>query len=130
MRYFTLLFFLTLGMRPFGYTIEPVRIHSVDSCIVTLVGDERQRWVTWSDEAWREGDHAEAVIRDGQVVSLRWDRQTPRLAAARRRRTSKRDTLELSELKGDPAEGTKAEAVVGRLLTMGENKRPKPTGHH
>lgn len=131
MRYhFMLLFFLTLGMRPMGYDIRLMRVQEVRSCIVTMADEDGRRWRVWSDEAWRTGDFAEAITFRGKVVELRREWTLPRTAAARRHRSRKVDTLELAGLKGDPAEGIKTEPVGGSLLTKGENRRPKPTGHH
>ena len=67
--WFSLLFFLTIGMAPFGYRIEPLRVRDIQSCMVTLVGENE--YTVFSDEAWRIGDQAEAIVREGEIVEVR-----------------------------------------------------------
>lgn len=68
--WFALLFFLTIGMKPFGYTIEPLRVKDIQSCMVTLVGESEYK--VWSDEAWRVGDRAEAIVKGGEIIEIRY----------------------------------------------------------
>lgn len=68
--WFSLLFFLTIGMCPFGYKIETLRVKNIDSCILTLSGEKN--YVTWSDEVWEIGDIAEAIIRDDQIIEVKY----------------------------------------------------------
>ena len=68
---FALLAFLTLGMRPFGWTVEDVRVTEVRQGLVTMLGDDAVYQIT-EDESWRVGDRAEAIVRDGRIVEVRW----------------------------------------------------------
>lgn len=68
---FALLAFLTLGMRPFGWSVEDVRVTEVRQGLVTMVGDDAVYQIT-EDESWRVGDRAEAIVRDGKIVEVRW----------------------------------------------------------
>ena len=70
-RWFALLAFLTLGMRPFGWSVEDVRVAEVRQGLVTMVGDDAVYQIT-EDESWRVGDRAEAIVRDGRIVEVRW----------------------------------------------------------
>lgn len=70
-RWFALLAFLTLGMRPFGWSVEDVRVTEVRQGLVTMVGDDAVYQIT-EDEAWRVGDRAEAIVRDGKIVEVRF----------------------------------------------------------
>ena len=70
-RWFALLAFLTLGMRPFGWSVEDVRVTEVRQGLVTMVGDDAVYQIT-EDESWRVGDRAEAIVRDGRIVEVRW----------------------------------------------------------
>ena len=62
--WFACLFFLTIGMLPFGYRIEPLQVTEVRHGLVTLQGDDSVFQVD-EEEAWRPGDRAEAIVRDG-----------------------------------------------------------------
>ena len=70
-RWFALLAFLTLGMRPFGWSVEDVRVTEVRQGLVTMVGDDAVYQIT-EDESWLAGDRAEAIVRDGRIVEVRW----------------------------------------------------------
>lgn len=70
-RWFALLAFLTLGMRPFGWSVEDVRVTEVRQGLVTMVGDDAVYQIT-EDESWRVGDRAEAIVREGRIVEVRW----------------------------------------------------------
>lgn len=68
---FALLAFLTLGMRPFGWSVEDVRVTEVRQGLVTMVGADAVYQIE-AAEAWRVGDRAEAIVRDGRIVEVRW----------------------------------------------------------
>ena len=70
-RWFALLAFLTLGMRPFGWSVEPLKVTEVRQGLVTMVGEDAVYQIT-EDEAWRVGDRAEAIVREGRIVEVRW----------------------------------------------------------
>lgn len=70
-RWFALLAFLTLGMRPFGWSVEEVRVTEVRQGLVTMVGADAVYQIT-EDESWRVGDRAEAIVRDGKIIEVRW----------------------------------------------------------
>lgn len=70
-RWFALLAFLTLGMRPFGWSVEDVRVTEVRQGIVTMVGADAVYQIT-EDESWRVGDRAEAIVRNGRIVEARF----------------------------------------------------------
>lgn len=70
-RWFALLAFLTLGMRPFGWSVEPLKVTEVRQGLVTMVGEDSVYQIT-EDEAWRVGDRAEAIVRNGRIVEVRW----------------------------------------------------------
>lgn len=72
-RWFALLAFLTLGMRPFGWSVEDVRVTEVRQGLVTMVGSDAVYQIT-EDESWRVGDRAEAIVRDGKIVEVRYAR--------------------------------------------------------
>lgn len=67
MRYYALLFFLTLGMACMGYKVETLTVTRVEKGIVTM-GD----YTIPEHEAWRVGDRAEAIVRDGKIVEVRF----------------------------------------------------------
>lgn len=69
--WFALLFFLTIGMRPFGWSVEDVRVTEVRHGLVTMVGKGSVYQIA-EDEAWRVGDRAEAIVREGRIVEVRW----------------------------------------------------------
>lgn len=66
---FTLIFFLTLGMTCMGYKAETLTVTRVEKGIVTM-GD----YTIPEAEAWREGDKAEVIIREGEIILERWRR--------------------------------------------------------
>lgn len=68
MRYFTLIFFLTLAGY-FGYSAEVMTVTRVEKGIVTM-GD----YTIPEAEAWRVGDKAEVIIREGEILMERWRR--------------------------------------------------------
>lgn len=72
-RWFALLAFLTLGMRPFGWSVEDVRVTEVRQGLVTMVSEDSVYQIT-EDESWRVGDRAEAIVREGKIVEVRWVR--------------------------------------------------------
>lgn len=66
---FTLIFFLTFGMACMGYKAETLTVTRVEKGIVTM-GD----YTIPEAEAWREGDKAEVIIREGEIILERWRR--------------------------------------------------------
>lgn len=70
-RWFALLAFLTLGMRPFGWSVEDVRVTEVRHGLVTMVGKDSVYQIEEA-ESWRVGDRAEAIVREGRIVEVRW----------------------------------------------------------
>lgn len=72
-RWFALLAFLTLGMRPFGWSVDDVRVTEVRQGLVTMVGADAVYQIT-EDEPWRVGDRAEAIVRNGRIVEVRFVR--------------------------------------------------------
>ena len=70
-RWFALLAFLTVGMRPFGWSVEDVRVTEVRQGLVTMVGDDTVYQIT-EDESWRVGDRALALVSRGKIVEVRW----------------------------------------------------------
>lgn len=70
---FALLAFLTLGMRPFGWSVKPLKVTEVRYGLVTMVGADAVYQIT-EDESWRVGDRAEAIVRDGKIVEVRFVR--------------------------------------------------------
>ena len=70
-RWFALLAFLTLGMRPFGWSVEDVRVTEVRQGLVTMVGKDSVYQIEEA-ESWRVGDRAEAIVREGRIVEVRW----------------------------------------------------------
>lgn len=70
-RWFALLAFLTLGMRPFGWSVEDVRVTEVRQGLVTMVGEDSVYQIE-AAEAWQVGDRAEAIVRDGKIIEVRW----------------------------------------------------------
>ena len=70
-RWFALLAFLTIGMRPFGWSVESLKVTEVRQGLVTMVGEDAVYQIT-EDESWRVGDRAEAIVRDGRIVEVRW----------------------------------------------------------
>lgn len=71
MKNFILLWFLTLGM--VGYTATEATVTKVDNGIVTMVTDEGIYMIEEA-EAWRVGDKAEVIIREGEIIMERWRR--------------------------------------------------------
>lgn len=70
-RWFALLAFLTLGMRPFGWSVEDVRVTEVQHGVVTMTGLDGDYWLP-EDEAWQVGDRALALVRQGKIVEVRY----------------------------------------------------------
>ena len=70
-RWFALLAFLAIGMRPFGWSVEPLMVTEVRHGLVTMVGADAVYQIT-EDESWRVGDRAEAIVREGRIVEVRW----------------------------------------------------------
>lgn len=66
MRYYALLFFLTLGMSHFGYQVETLRVRKVENGIVTM-----GKYEFPEAEPWRVGDLAEAIIKDNTLLEVR-----------------------------------------------------------
>lgn len=69
MKYYALLFFLTLGMTCMGYKVETLTVTRVENGRVTM-GD----YTIPEAEAWREGDKAEVIIREREILMERWKR--------------------------------------------------------
>ena len=69
--WFSLLFFLTLGMAPFGYSIEPLTVVEAHSDRAILQG-EGCVFETDNEVNWRVGDRAEAIVRDGRLLEVRY----------------------------------------------------------
>lgn len=69
-RWFALLAFLTLGMRPFGWSVDDVRVTEVRQGLVTMVGEDSVYQIE-AAESWRVGDRAEAIVREGRIVEVR-----------------------------------------------------------
>lgn len=69
MKYYALLFFLTLGMTCMGYKVETMTVTRVENGIVKM-GD----YTIPEAEAWRVGDEAEAIIREGEIIEVRFVR--------------------------------------------------------
>ena len=72
-RWFALLAFLTIGMRPFGWSVESLKVTEVRQGLVTMVGEDSVYQIT-EDESWQVGDRAEAIVRDGKIVEVRFVR--------------------------------------------------------
>lgn len=68
---FALLAFLTLGMRPFGWSVEDVKVVDTHSGLVTMESPNGVYQIE-QHEAWRVGDRAEAIVRDGRIVEVRF----------------------------------------------------------
>ena len=66
MRYFGLIFFLTL-CGYFGYSAEALTVTKVEKGIVSF-----SDYTIEEAEAWREGDRAEVIIREGKIILERW----------------------------------------------------------
>ena len=69
MKHFILLWFLTLGM--VGYTATEATVTKVDNGMVTMVVEGREYMIEEA-EAWREGDKAEVIIKDDEVIFARY----------------------------------------------------------
>lgn len=70
-KWFALLFFLTMGMSHYGYTIEPLWVVEAHDDRAILQGEGCVFQVD-NEESWRVGDRAEAIVRDGKIVEVRW----------------------------------------------------------
>ena len=71
--WFALLFFLTMGMAHYGYTIEPLWVVEAHDDRAILQG-EGCVFETDNEVNWRVGDRAEAIVRDGKLIEVRWKR--------------------------------------------------------
>lgn len=69
MKHFILLWSLTLGM--VGYTATEATVTKVERGAVTMVVEGREYMIEEA-EAWRVGDRAEAVVREGRIVEVRF----------------------------------------------------------
>lgn len=68
--WFALLFFLTMGMTHYGYTIEPLWVAEAHTDRAILQGDDCVFQVD-NEQSWRVGDRAEAIVRDGKLIEVR-----------------------------------------------------------
>lgn len=71
--WFALLFFLTMGMSHYGYTIEPLWVVEAHDDRAILQGDDCVFELD-NEQSWRVGDRAEAIVREGKIVEVRWKR--------------------------------------------------------
>ena len=71
MKHFILLWFLTLGM--VGYTATEATVTKVERGVVTMQTEEGIYMIEEA-EAWRVGDKAEVIIREGEIILERWKR--------------------------------------------------------
>lgn len=71
MKHFILLWFLTLGM--VGYTATEATVTKVERGIVAMRTEEGIYTIEEA-EAWRVGDKAEVIIREGEIILERWKR--------------------------------------------------------
>lgn len=71
MKHFILLWFLTLGM--VGYTATEATVTKVERGTVTMQTSEGT-YTLPEAEAWRVGDKAEVIIREGEILMARWRR--------------------------------------------------------
>ncbi len=71
MKHFILLWFLTLGM--VGYTATEATVTKVERGVVTMQTEEGIYMIEEA-EAWRVGDKAEVIIREGEIILERWRR--------------------------------------------------------
>lgn len=78
MKHFILLWFLTLGM--VGYTATEATVTKVENGIVTMVSEGREYMIEEA-EAWRVGDRAEVIIREGEIILERWKKRQTALTA-------------------------------------------------
>lgn len=72
-RWFALLAFLALGMRPFGWSVEPLKVTEVRQGLVTMVGADAVYQIE-QHEAWEVGDEGKAIVRDGRIIEVRYER--------------------------------------------------------
>lgn len=68
-----LLFFLTLGMAHFGWSVEDVRVTEVRQGLVTMESTEGVYQIE-QHEAWEVGDEGKAIVRDGKIIEVRYER--------------------------------------------------------
>lgn len=68
-----LLFFLTLGMAHFGWSVEKVEVVDVHSGLVTMESTEGVYQIE-QHEAWEIGDEGKAIVRNGRIVEVRYER--------------------------------------------------------
>lgn len=66
-----LLFFLTLGMAHFGWSVEKVKVVDTHSGLVTMESTEGVYQIE-QHEAWEVGDEGKAIVRDGKIIEVRW----------------------------------------------------------
>lgn len=66
-----LLFFLTLGMAHFGWSVEDVKVVDTHSGLVTMESTEGVYQIE-QHEAWEVGDEGKAIVRDGKIIEVRW----------------------------------------------------------
>jgi len=69
--WFALLFFLTLGMTHYDYSIEPLTVVEAHTDRAILQGDGCV-FETDNEANWRVGDRAEAIVMDGRLVEVRY----------------------------------------------------------
>lgn len=60
-----------MGEPTFGWSVEDVRVAEVRQGLVTMVGEDAVYQIE-AAEAWRVGDRAEAIVRDGKIVEGRF----------------------------------------------------------
>lgn len=68
-----LLFFLTLGMAHFGWSIEKVKVVDTHSGLVTMESPNGVYQIE-QHEAWKVGDEGKAIVRDGKIIEVRYER--------------------------------------------------------
>ena len=71
--WFALLFFLTMGMTHYGYTIEQLQVVEAHDDRAILQGDGCVFELD-NEQSWRVGDRAEAIVREGKLIEVRWVR--------------------------------------------------------
>ena len=71
--WFLCLFFLTIGMAPFGYRIEQLQVVEAHDDRAILQGDGCVFELD-NEQSWRVGDRAEAIVREGKLIEVRWVR--------------------------------------------------------
>lgn len=66
-----LLFFLTLGMAHFGWSVEDVKVVDTHSGLVTMESSDGVYQIE-QHEAWEVGDEGKAIVRNGKIIEVRW----------------------------------------------------------